>query len=127
MVADPEWLSIPQAVERYQVSASMLAFRLRIGEIPGEKVAGARNKEWRVAAADLEAAGYPSRWSEVEMSPRNVNKALRSLHVALNEQQRRCAEQANELERLQSQLRALADAINASPKTGGSSQDQGPA
>lgn len=61
-----EYLSVRAAVDLYELTAATLVTRLRNGELPGHKVRGARGREWRVSAADLEEFGYRRRAAREE-------------------------------------------------------------
>ena len=84
--------SLSEAVERYEVS-STLAFRLRVGEIPGRKVRGPRNQAWRVEPSDLEAAGYLPRESSDTFGAED--KLLRRTSVVPSDRCRRGLRNSN--------------------------------
>ena len=56
-----EELTVKQAADQFELSASSLVQRLRLGEIEARKVRGPHGDEWRVTGSVLEALGYRRR------------------------------------------------------------------
>ena len=103
--ASDEFLSVPEAVERYGIPLGTLTRRLRNGEIAGAyKVPGPRGDEWRVRATDLET--YSDRRTTGEPSP----TAEQSPTAALQRDAATMRSRAEEAERrLSIALRECAD------------------
>ncbi len=83
--ADPseEYLSVPDAVERYGIPLGTLTRRLRNGEIAGAyKVPGPRGDEWRIRATDLEAYGHRQTTGEPSSTAEQSPTAALQLDVA---------------------------------------------
>lgn len=109
-----EYLSARTAAELYELSAATLVTRLRNGELPGHKVRGARGREWRVSAADLEEFGYRRRVALDGGTPRDIAKLqarINSLRRTAayergraDEADRRLGEAAMEIGRLRAAL-----------------------
>jgi hypothetical protein len=111
-VADEE-LSVQQAADRFELSAASLAQRLRLGEIGARKVRGPHGGEWRVTASALEALGYRRRSSPLSaaLDREQLLRNLERLRKALETELHRCASQQAGLERIQTELRALEEAL----------------
>ncbi len=103
--AAEEFLSVPDAVERYGIPLGTLTRRLRNGEIAGAyKVPGPRGDECRIRITDLEGYGHRRTTGEPSSTTEQSPTAALQLDVAAA---RRRAEEAER--RLSIALRECAD------------------
>ncbi len=106
--ASEEYLSVPDAVERYGIPLGTLTRRLRNGEIAGAyKVPGPRGDEWRIRATDLET--YSGRRTTGEPSPTAEPSATAAREAAAarsraEEAERRLSVALRECAQLRAQL-----------------------
>jgi hypothetical protein len=113
--ADEE-LSVQQAADQFELSASSLVQRLRLGEVKARKVRGLHGYEWRVTASALETIGYRRRSfppSAAELDAEHLQRQLKRLRKALKAERQRSAEQQAGLQRIATELRALEQALAA--------------
>jgi hypothetical protein len=114
-----EELTVKQAADQFELSASSLVQRLRLGEIEARKVRGPHGDEWRVTGSVLEALGYRRRNSPpgaAVLDAEQFRRHLQRLRKALKAERQRCASQQAGLERIQTELLALEEAL---AETGG--------
>ncbi len=114
-----EELTVKQAADQFELSASSLVQRLRLGEIEARKVRGPHGDEWRVTGSVLEALGYRRRNSPpgaAVLDAERFRRHLQRLRKALKVERQRCASQQAGLERIQTELLALEEAL---AETGG--------
>lgn len=112
--AADEELSVQQAADGFELSASSLVQRLRLGDIEARKVRGPHGDEWRVSAAELEARGYRRRNSPLsaKLDREQLRRNLQRLRKSVETELQRCAAQQAGLERIQTELRALELALD---------------
>ncbi len=122
-----EELTVKQAADQFALSASSLVQRLRLGEIEARKVRGPHGDEWRVTGSVLEALGYRRRNSPpgaAVLDAEQFRRHLQRLRKALKAERQRCASQQAGLERIQTELLALEEALAETGGRKGGRSDQ---